>query len=117
MARWVTVRKDAFPFNYRVPSSGAWLHFKADELDDSGERFVPDDQADFIIARGYGVEGKASGSTTKSRKGKTSRRKKAKVAPDAKPAADTGSNAVLADAPVVPAGSADDRDRLDQTAG
>lgn len=115
MARWVTVRKDAFPFNYRAPS-GAWLNFKADELDDSGERFVPDDQADFIIARGYGKEGKAKNSTTRSRKGKTPRRKKAKVASNAKPA-DTGSNASLVDAPVVAAGSPDDRDRLDQTAG
>lgn len=113
MARWVTIRLDAFPIDYRVPKSGAWLKFKQDGPTDTGERYLPDDQADFMIKRGHGTEGKLTGSTTKSRKGKTAKPKAAKKAPDAK-TADTGSNASLGDAPVVSAGSAGDRDGVDQ---
>lgn len=119
MARWVTIRKDAFPIDYRMPKASAWLQFNWDASDpnEKGERYLPDGQADFMIARGHGKEGKADAkSTTKSRKGKTSRPKRAKTAANAKPA-DTGPNASLVDAPLVAAGSPGDRDRLDPTAG
>lgn len=115
MARWVTVHEDAFPFNYRVKATGAWLHFKADELDNSGERLVPDDQADFIVKTGRGIEGRRKDSTTRSRKGKTTKRKPAKKAPDAK-APDTRPDSSVADEAVVEAGSTGDRNSLDQTA-
>jgi hypothetical protein len=114
MARWVTIKLEAFPIDYKVPTSGAWLHFKQDGPDDTGERYLPDDQADFMIKRGYGVEGKLAGSSAKSRKGKTAKPKAAKKGSNAK-AAHPRSNASLADAPVVAAGSPGDRDRLDQT--
>ena len=122
MARWVTIKPEAFPFDYRVRDAngkptGAWLQFNADGPGDTGERYVPDDQADFIIKRSYGVEGKASAtSTTKSRKGKTTRRKTVKKAADAK-AADTGSDASVAHEAVAAADSAGDRNGVDKASG
>lgn len=118
MARWVTVRLDAFPFDYKMPKSNAWLKFSLDakDPDDKGERYVPDDQADFIVARGYGAEGRLNGSTTKSRKGKTQPAKPAKTPRDG-PTPDTRSDARLAAGSVASDDSSEVRGGVAQPAG
>lgn len=116
MARWVTIKPEAFPFDFRVRKTNSWLHFMADGPGDTGERYVPDDQADFIIARGYGVEGKAIGSTAKSRKGATAKRKTAKTSGNAA-AANSERNDRVDDADLSATDRADVRNGVDQAAG
>lgn len=116
MARWVTIKPQSFPFDYRVPKTNSLLHFMSDGPGDTGERYVPDDQADFIIKRGYGVEGKRTGSITKSRKGGAPRRKSAKTAGNAK-ASHAGSNRKLGDANLAAADRSGNRGAVDQAAG
>jgi hypothetical protein len=80
MPRWITITKA--PFDYRWPTVTAMTHFSM-----NGEFFVKDEVADFAISKGYATEGKASGSTTKSVKGKATKpRKSAKPKSDAKAA-------------------------------
>lgn len=85
MPRWITVTKA--PFDYRWPDRSAITAFTA-----NGEFLVKDEVADFAVKRGYATEGKANGSKTRSTKGKTRRRARAKVRPDV-PAADNGQDA------------------------
>lgn len=115
MPRWVTINPEAFPIDYKVPGKAAWLHFKLDETDatDKGERFLPDEQANWMIAQRKAVEGRLKGSTARSRKGKTEKRKPARNASNAK-ASDNGSVNRVDARDLVKADSAGDRSGVDQ---
>ncbi len=78
MARWITVKPAAVPFDYRWPDASAITAFTK-----PGEEYVKDEIADYAVGKGFATEGKAKGSTTRSRKGKATRAAKpAIVAPD-----------------------------------
>lgn len=82
MARWITIKADAVPFDYRWPDRSALTAFAI-----PGEQMVKDEVADWAVKKGFASEGKAEGSIARSTKGGGARRRKgAKVAPDAPPA-------------------------------
>lgn len=88
MPRWITITQE---FNYRWPGVQAVTHFRATPAHPiPREELVKDDVADFAIAKGFATEGRADGSTAKSRKSgppaKTRRRKTGKAKVDAAPA-------------------------------
>lgn len=85
--RWITLHKAPYDFYH---SRGAVSCIR-----ETGEHLVPAAMADDAVNRGYATEGKAKGSTTRSTKGKSPRKRKgAKAKADA--AANPGSNASLA---------------------
>jgi hypothetical protein len=111
MARWITVHK---AFDYRFPDRSAILHFaEHPQYPFPREEYVKDEIAEFAIKRGYATEGKASGSTTKSRKGKTERPKRARTAGNAS-TANRRPNARVGSADVPAAGGAGDGNGVDQ---
>lgn len=112
MARWITVRS---AFDYRWPGRNAVTEFNT-----PGEFMVKDEVADFAIAKGFATEGKAEGSTTRSVKGKTRRRRAAKVAEKGAAtveASNAGPVPPVADADAADADRAADRSPVDQPAG
>ena len=108
MARWITIKESAVPFDYKWPTATAITAFTA-----GGEHFVKDEVADFAIGKGYATEGKAKGSTTKSTKGKTTRRKARNTNANAK-TPDNGSDDRVDAAHLAQDDRADDRGALDQ---
>lgn len=78
MARWITIIPAAVPFDYRWPDRTALTAFTA-----PGEYLVKDEVADYAVGRGFATEGKAKGSTTRSTKGGTRRRRSSKPRADA----------------------------------
>jgi hypothetical protein len=85
MARWITVHA---AFDYPWPGRSAITAFS-----DPGEYMVKDEVADFAVAGGHATEGKAEGSATRSRKGKTTGpRKSAKAAAKGSTTAETADN-------------------------
>lgn len=110
MARWITVTK---PFNFSFSRSAA-LHFaEHPQFPFPREEYVKDEVADFAVARGYATEGKARGSATKSRKGKTASPKRARTTRNA-PSANRRSVASVGSADVPTADSAGDGSGVDQ---
>lgn len=76
--RWITIIKA--PFDYYWPDRSAVTCFR-----ETGEFFEKAEICDYAVANGYALEGRDSSSRTRSRKGKTSRRKSAKPKTDAGP--------------------------------
>lgn len=98
MARWITIKKGAVPFDYRWPDATAYTAFTT-----AGEEFVKDEVADWAVEQGYATEGKARASAKRSVKGKsTAPPKRATVRADATPPI------IRPDAGLVRAGNAPD---------
>lgn len=117
MARWITLKESVLPFDYRWPDRVAITAFTL-QKDAHGkaelEHKVKDEVADFIIAKGYGTEGKPKGSTVRSRKGRTSAPKAATTAVNA---TDPGPVARVDAADMAAPDSAGDRGGVDSAAG
>lgn len=115
MARWITIKDKAVPFDYRWPDRTAITAFTI-----AGEHFVKDEVADFAISQGFATEGKAEDSTTRSTKGKTTRRSSAKKAakePAVAATADNGPIDGVAEPHLPDDDRAADRRAVDQNAG
>jgi hypothetical protein len=92
MARWITVHR---PFDYHWPGRSAVTMFR-----DPGEYFVKDEVARFALEHDHANAGKADGSETRSRKGKTAKpnaRKGAAKGSAAAKTADTGTKPPVGD--------------------
>jgi hypothetical protein len=74
------------PFNFERSRSSVTFYSA------TGEFFVPGDAADFAIANGYATEGWARGSTTRTSKGGTRRKKATGQRKSVKAKADAGTD-------------------------